>query len=507
MSNSQKIANIIDEAQFFKDEPPRPLRRQARAAEAYPIHALGEILAGAAEAIHERIQSPKAICAQSVLAAATLAVQAHADIELPIGQTRPLSAFFMTIATSGERKSSCDTEALRPVNAKEEVLRSDYQSEYFQWQNKNEAWECARSEILKKQKKDASPDFVASQLNALGERPQAPLIPMLTCPEPTYEGLCRYLMTGQPSVGVFSDEAAQFIGGHGMNEENRIKTAGAFCGLWDGKDVKRLRAGDGAVFLHGKRVSVHLMAQPTIANVMLSNRTLEDQGLLSRFLFSYPESAIGERFSKEISPSSELAMQVYERKMADILNQSLPMKESRLNELEPRMLTFDNNANVAWTRFSDEAERNMAKGGKWEQIRGFANKLPEQAARLAGIMTLFGNIHAQTVDKECLMRAILLASYYAGEALRLHEQGYVSPDIALAEKLLDWLHNKWPLEVVSLPDIYQRGLNAISDKKTALKVVEVLQDHGWLVPIKDGDFVNGVRRKQVWRIISVKGDE
>lgn len=497
----EQITKIINQAESFKDEPPRPLKRQIAEAEPYPLKALGNILGDAANAIHEKIQAPQAICAQSVLAAATLAVQGHADIELPIGQSRPLSAFFMTIATTGERKSSCDAEALKPVNNKEEMLRAAYQTDLFKWQNKKEAWDRGRAEILKRQKKDSSQGYVAAQLDALGPSPEPPLIPMLTCPEPTFEGICRYLMTGQPSIGVFSDEGGQFIGGHGMNDENRLKTAGAFCNLWDAKPVKRIRAGDGTVILPGKRVSVHLMAQPSVANVMLSNRMFEDQGLLSRFLFSAPDSTIGTRFSKVISPASALALQAYENRLAQILDIPLPAKEGKPNELEPRKLSFDAETRHIWTGFADEVEKNMAAGGKWEQIRGFANKLPEHAARLAGVLALVNDMQAQTVGKDFLYAGIMLASYYAGEAQRLHEQGYVDPDIALAERLLNWLCNSWEHDLVSLPDIYQRGLNAISDKKTAVRIVAVLEEHGWLVRVQGGDLVAGIRRKDVWRIV------
>jgi len=42
---------------------------------------------------------------------------------------------------------------------------------------------------------------------------------------------------------------------------------------------------------------------------------------------------------------------------------------------------------------------------------------------------------------------------------------------------------------------------AISDKKTAVRIVTVLEEHGWLVRVQGGDFVNGIRRKDVWRIV------
>ncbi len=89
-----------------------------------------------------------------------------------------------------------------------------------------------------------------------------PLEPLLLCEEPTYEGLVKLLAAGQPSVGLFSDEGGRFIGGHGMNPDNLLKTAAGMSGLWDGKPVDRVRGGDGATKLYGRRVSCHLMVQP-----------------------------------------------------------------------------------------------------------------------------------------------------------------------------------------------------------------------------------------------------
>jgi hypothetical protein len=493
-----KIAEIINSAEKYSSEPPLSLRRQGAPSEAYPVDALGKTLADAAKAINAKIQAPESICAQSVLAAATLAVQAHADVELPTGQLRPLSCFFMTIAASGMRKSSCDMEALLPISAREETLREIYNIEKLAWENAKDAWDNERAKILKKDSANAK-----EKLNLLGARPQAPLVPMLTCGEPTYEGICRNLMDGQPSIGMFSDEGGQFIGGYGMNEENKLKTVAAFSGLWDGKPIKRVRAADGTTILPGKRVAVHLMAQPASANIMLSNRLLEDQGILSRFLFVAPENTIGTRFFRAVSPVHIEALNRYEQKISEIFNIPLPLKNNTMNELQPRTLHFTEEARTAWITFSDEVEHRMATGGLWEHIRGFANKLPEHAARLSGVLRLIDNIHANDIDLKHLECGIKLAEYYASEALRIQEQGYVNPDILLAEKLLQWLQNNWAHEFVSLPDIYQRGLNAMKDSKTARKTVSILEEHGWIIPVENGIVIDGKFRKEAWRIVSL----
>ena len=87
-----------------KNEKPLPLVREVQQATPFPVDALGPVLGGAACAVHEHVQSPLAMCGQAVLAAATLAVQGHADVELATGQIKPLSNFFLTVAASGKER-------------------------------------------------------------------------------------------------------------------------------------------------------------------------------------------------------------------------------------------------------------------------------------------------------------------------------------------------------------------------------------------------------------------
>src|SRR5262249_30794249 len=71
---------------------PEPLRRTVSPPDPYPIDALSPILAGMARALMAVVQAPDAICGQSVLAAAALTVQAHADVTMD-GRTFPVSQF------------------------------------------------------------------------------------------------------------------------------------------------------------------------------------------------------------------------------------------------------------------------------------------------------------------------------------------------------------------------------------------------------------------------------
>lgn len=489
-----------DAAEPFTPEPPRPLRRATPPAEPFPLDALGDVLGLAANGIQDRVQAPAAICAQSVLAAATLAVQGHADVELPTGHRRPVSGYFVTVAETGERKSACDAEALWPIRKREAALRERHDAAMFAWLNDRDAWAKQRDQILADKSKNAAREAKRIALETLGPPPTQPLDPLLSCPEPTFEGLCKMMPNGQPSLGLFSAEGGQFIGGHGMSADHRIKTAAALSGLWDGEPVKRVRAGDGVMVLPGRRLSLHLMAQPNVAAMLLSDESLRDQGLLSRILVAAPAPTAGTRLWRDPKPESDAAIKRYGARLLDVLETPLPLAEGTTNELRPRVLPLSRSAVVTWTTFADHVERLIGPDGALAPIRGLGNKLAEHAARLAGVLALVDDLHVAEVGDRDLAAGIELVEHYAGEALRLADDGASNPDLRLAERTLAWLRTGWPEAAVSLPDLYQRGPRAIRDQATARRMVGILEDHGWLARLPRGALVAGTFRREVWKI-------
>jgi hypothetical protein len=324
---------------------------------------------------------------------------------------------------------------------------------------------------------------------------------VLTCGEPTFEGLCKLLAVGQPSIGIFAAEGGQFIGGHGMADDAKLRTAAGLSAVWDGEPIKRVRANDGATMLPGRRVALHLMAQPDVAAIWLGDRLLVDQGLMSRVLLTAPEAASGTRMWREASPASEAAMKCYGARLLDILERPFPLAPGTRNELAPRTLVLSPEARRLWIAFHDYVERRLSAGGELEPVRGLANKLPEHAARIAAVLTLVGDIDANEIAGSEMERGIALAEHYVCEALRLFGASRINGDLRLAQRLLDWLLMVWHEPNVSLPDVYQRSLNAISDQATARRLVGILEGHYWLVRIDKGAEINGKWRRDAWRIV------
>src|SRR3954454_24849306 len=166
---TERMRAAFEEAEEVQPEPPRPLARDTPPADPFPIEGLGDVLAPTARAIHDRVQAPIAMCGQSVIAVAALATQGHANVVLPIGrqgQARPLSCYFVSVASTGERKSACDREAMWPVNRREIALREEHDHAAPDYQNDKLAWEKARDAAVKKGKDNRA--SIKAELDKIG---------------------------------------------------------------------------------------------------------------------------------------------------------------------------------------------------------------------------------------------------------------------------------------------------------------------------------------------------
>ena len=488
--------DAMKSARAFEPEEPAPLLREIPPGESYPMAALGPLQAPA-EAAHDLTQAPPAIGAQAALAVASLAAQAHADVET-LGGPAPLSLFALTVAQSGERKSAVDRLLMTPVLDHQRELGASAKDERALHANRLEIWEKQRATILKGLKDD--PDGATADLDALGPAPEPPLSPVIVATEPTFEGIAKHLANARPSLGIFNDEGGAFIGGHGMKEENKLRTGAGLSSMWDGSPVNRTRAGDGVESFFGRRLACNLMAQPIAAAVLLSDPVANGQGLLARFLVTEPVSTIGARLCREAAPGSRIELDRFADRIGSLLRRDLPLKEGTRNELDPPVLRLNPEARALLQRFADHVETAQAPGGELEGIRPFASKAAEHAARIAGVLTIYADPDAREVSAETMANAVELASYYLGEAKRLTDNAAISAETADAERLRRWVFETWTDPCISATDAAQYGPGSLRETSRARKLLGILAAHGWLHPLEGGGVVAGKRRREAWRI-------
>lgn len=484
----------------FAPEGPQPLLREIPPGAPYPVEALGPLRA-AVEAVAGETLAPVAIPAASALAVASLAVQGFGDVET-LGGPRPVSLYALTIAQSGERKSSCDAALMVGLRSFEREAAKEHGQALQSWQNAYALWKGDRDKALADAKGAKAKDKRAAaeaDLDALKE-PAAPPSPDRTVNEPTYEGLTRKFAEGMPSLGIFSDEGGQFLGGHAMSSDNRQKTLAALNDLWQGNSIRRTRQGDGHLVMYGRRLAVHLMVQPGVARAFMADPMAADTGFLPRFLLCEPASTIGTRLHSRMS-FDRAALEAFAGRLGAILQTSLP-KDEETRTLEPRTLPLASDARALLTRFADAVEVAQRKDGEFANLTGTASKAAEQACRIAGTLTLWSDLHAPEVTGETMADAIMLAQFYLAEALRLADAATVSVEIDRAEALRRWLLEKWPHpEILPSEVVRHAPIRALRESPSAKKALEMLAAHGWLEALPEGAEVRGASRKLAYHIV------
>lgn len=482
----------------FTPEGPQPLVRGIAPGAAYPVEHLGPLRA-AVEAVQGMAQAPVAIPAASALAVASLAIQGFADVET-LGGTRPLSLYALTIARSGERKSSCDGPLMAALREHEKKQADAQRDAVTSWQNAHALWKGDRDRILAEARKGKGEKKVAARadLEALGAEPAAPPSGDRTATEPTFEGLTRLYATGQPSLGIFSDEGGQFLGGHAMNSDNRQKTLSAINDLWQGQPIRRTRAGDGHLTLFGRRLAVHLMVQPSVARAFMADPMAADTGFLPRFLICEPTSTIGTRLHR-YAQRDPAALSIFGNRLSCLLETPMPMDEDT-RALSPRTVPLSDDAKALLIDFADDVEAAQAPGEAFEHVSGYASKAAEQAARIAGVLTLWQDLDAPSVAAQDMIHGIALARFYLSEALRLSDAATVSQEIDRAEALRRWLRESWPHPDVMVRDVVRLGPNALRESPRARAALTLLDRHGWLTPLDPGTVLRGAPRAEAWRI-------
>lgn len=500
MSPLDNAGGIAAEAVARAQMPPdakRPLFRPLPPAPAFPMEALAG-LRDAAEAIQMRTQAPAAICAQAVLAAATLAVQAHRDVELPGAGRRPLTGLFASVAESGERKTSVDRLALAPVYRVEEQWRESREAEMRAYANDLDAFKGAREAAKKKSRGDRA--AIREALNAIGAEPKPPPQAMLLVEDFSPEALVLHLRDSRPWAGIFTAEGGVLVGGHAFSEEKAMQTAALLNALWDGSPIRRARVLTGNAFLPGRRCSAHVMMQRVVAERLLGNTMLDGIGMLARMLIVEPESTVGTRLFREPPAQCAIALRDYADLLTALLTKPPVTKADAADVLDPPAMTLSDSAKTMWTGFHDTVEPALRDGGELYAIRAFGAKMAEHAGRLAAVLTVYDDRDAMVVPAEAMAAGIALAQHYAAELLRLHGGASIAPDLHLAARLLAWWQAR-PDPRCHLATIYQRGLNAISDAATARRVVAILEEHGWIERLPAGTTLDGAPRRDAWTLV------
>lgn len=398
----------------------RPLESEsAGKCQPFPFHALGEILGEAAAAIAQDVQAPDALAGGSVLAAASLASSPLANVLLPHGQRSPLSLFVITGAASGDRKSATDEVACSAINDRRKEQARKHQEATQRWESESQDRKRNEPESL----------------------PPAPQV--LTTSNATVEGIAR-LLKSQSTVGVFSAEGGEMLGGHSLRDERRMSGMSFYLKAWSAEALDSLRGGEGLSVLLGRRICLHVLVQPLILSKLLSDPLAEGQGLLARCLIAQPETLAGSRLYRECNPLLNPAVVRYNKRITELLLSTPEFWDGGDGcELKPNDLDMAPEARAMWIAFYNQVESQQSSLGELAAARPFASKAAEQAARIAGVISKVES--RDRIGMKEMEGGIEVAAFYMGEHVRLTGTSRVEQGNKQLASLLEWMKERGPI--------------------------------------------------------------
>lgn len=498
-------AEVYRMAHIARPAPdPMPLYRTVPTEAPFPLDALPGAIRDGVIGAHAATESPVALCVNSALACASLMVAKIANVELYFGGHAPTSLNLITVADSGDRKSTTDELLIKPIREYEEELNHLHAQKLAEHGLDVEAYETAKSSLKKRFAKDRAK--LADELKALKAPKQ------LTCPDilveagATESALYNQLRDGLGFAGIFTDEGGTFLASHAMRAETKASFIGRLNNVWDGAPLKRSRVEAGTKTLFHRRAVTHIMIQPGIAETLLRDAMMNQQGFLARFFIAWPESRMGRRTGRPPAPHEVAALERFRQRVRVMLDHPVRYGRSRdgeemLGQLDLELIALSKGAR-AYLRDFDllYVEPTLGRDGALRPHSGFGAKLTQHVTRLAAVFTCFGDPDARTVQIDAAESAAKVGQWYATEYLRAMNQGSISASLLNAERLLVWLR-AWPSERVWLADVYQRGPQPFRTASKARAGMLELERHGLVRKVDGGCMLDGVRRKDVWELV------
>ena len=461
------------------------------AAQEYPLDALPDSLRGAVEEVLGFTKAPVVLVASSALASLSLAIQAHVDIKRAEKLTGPTSLFLMSIADSGERKSTCDgffTKAIQIYEQEQaelaKPLLKDHAAALSAW---NAEREGVLSAIKDAGKKGKSVVELRDNLTLIEhDKPEPPRIPKLIRGDETPENLAYVLAKEWPAGGVISSEAGVVLGAHGMGKDSIMRNLGLLNILWDGGDLSVGRRSSESFTVRGARLTVALQVQEATLRsfVERSGGLARGTGFLARFLVAWPESTQGYRLFTD-PPDSWPKLAAFHRRITEILNIPAPIDDE--GALNPVLLIFTPEAKIAWIAFHDALEGELRSGGELYDVRDVASKSADNAARLAALFHVFEHGIDGAVGFDSFERASRIAAWHLHEARRFFGELALPVELANAVRLDSWLLDHCKRQhTYSVSRRELQRLGPVRDKVAMNNALKELEDLGRVRVIQEG---------------------
>lgn len=340
----------------------------------------------------------------NVLAVLSTALNGKLEVRFR-SQTEPVQLYLMAIAEPGERKSAVVRLTRGPI------------------------------------------DTVGRQACLEEESPPSTYVDNIT-PNALAEAMSR----AGGRVAVHSAEGGSLLQIMG----NRQYPLAMFCNAYDAEDVHLCRAGKKPIAIPSAAMSICVAVQPHFAVKFARTQTVQEQGLLARFLMASFSSLAGAR-----SPTAEHIPQSLTDDYGDIVFRlwNIPA----LNGGNRYPLELEYRAQQLYMQFASEAERHQGCGGQLTFDRAWGSKFCGKVLRIAAILHCAGRDEPleHAIDATTLQQAIGICRQFRLNAQAFYE--WTNDNVAESAHTILNLAWDWALRRRPWPSSSAHGEFSIED--------------------------------------------
>jgi len=367
-----------------------------------------------------KTQAPADLILLSALSTYSLLLQGRVDVERPGVGVGPVSLFGLTIADSGERKSTVARLLERPVVEFQSRQNEEYAEKVASYEAETEIFQDAvkvlRKRISGRLKKELDVDDLKCQLVELRkQKPKKPRKIQMIFEDVTTEAIAVELNQGCGSAALVSDEGATILNGRIVQDLPRLNK------LWSAERFNVTRKSSESFTVDDARLTVSIMAQPSAVAKFMKKRGDESLGIgfLARFLVCNPDSSQGTRLLRGSLEGDCDGYQDYLQRANEILCK----KEGHVEKSKTgrNILRFTDEAKIYWEWLYNEIEKNLQINGRFQYARDHGSKLAENITRIAALLSCIEYGEDQKISIDVLKDAEVMGFYFSDVFLRCFE--------------------------------------------------------------------------------------
>ena len=423
------------------------------------------------QGVAKYVQVAPEMCVLPLLSVLSMCVQGKAVIGYPANaHTEPLNLYTMTIAAPGERKSGCFKEFMSPAVRYQREYNQSRKLAVRNYQTKKVFLERQRDNAMKGQKADLkkAQEF-DKQLAELEEVHELRLV----VEDVTPEALAAELAGQGERTGILDDEGTAFDTLSGIYSSGQVNI-NIFLKAYDGAPYTIARRTSPDIELVNPLLTMGLMVQPAHYAEAMSNKQFSGRGFIHRFMFAFPEPMTG--YLKFESPNIDLNLQtMYHDLVRSLL--VIPYPKDKLP-----VIFHSREARLLFEDYFEHLQREMQQGGRFENMKEWANKQFARALRVAGIFHMAehkGYIADKPLSGENAAYAIALALWEEQQAYyALSGEGAESDTVRNAKLILDKL-KKLEVNEMTKSELLSRKITRLSAQELC-EPLELLADLNYI---------------------------